>query len=393
MEGSFSIRGDLLGGADAPYQVNIVNPPEGAVVTSVEGGVEIHWTPPLSFVTGFEQFKSYPLEVEMVAQGEEGALSLRKIVDVGVYVAHTPLASHLMEIDVAPPAPVFKEGHKGSFTIQGHIREGAVATHNIEVLNAPPEAQVLPTKGGIEVVWTPPLNTVLGMDQFISYPLEVKMIARNNEGVFSITKVVDLGIYVASPPVAPHLLDILVESPGDQGVGLPGEPSFMEGEEGRVKILGDLLGGVQTDYAVHVLNLPEGATFASIEGGIEMVWTPPYSFVKGIYRSSLFLLQVEMVAKGEEGDVVHREQVPLRVYVASTPLSQEGLVLVAEPASPVFTEGEEGRLILSSQVAEGVSASVRVNILNLPEGATQREVEKGVEVTWTPPFHPYQQRQ
>ena len=85
-------------------------------------------------------------------------------------------------------------------------------------------------------MWTPSASTITGENNFTTtYPLNVEMRATDEEGAsVSINQTIPLGVYVARPPLVSELLAIEVGTK---------TPRFTEGKEGRVVILGKLLGG------------------------------------------------------------------------------------------------------------------------------------------------------
>ena len=377
--GTFRLIGQFFSGATAPYKINILNPPPGADIKNTSDGVQVTWTPPYSTITGMEQFGSYPLHVTLVAQGENGEVSIERTIDLGVYTQSPPLAQHHLDITSDPSIPNFVEGVPGTFVISGQLSGGVTASHEITILNLPEGASQKAVADGTQVTWTPPYSTITGENQFFSsYPLQVQMTARDQESEVSRTRTIPLGVRVAHPPLSKKSLDIEVN---------PSFPVFVEGVQGTFTLAGQLLGGVEGSHQITILNLPEGASQTVIAGGIQVTWTPPYSTIIGEKQfSTSYPLQVQMTARDQESEITIDRTIALGVHIDRPPLTSKLMAIKVSPEMPHFIEGVQGTFTISGHLLGGASGSKEITILNLPEGASQKAVTGGIEVTWTPPY-------
>ena len=373
-EGSFTLRGELLEGVKVPYKINILSPLEGAKIDQIDGGVKVSWTPSNATVKGLSSAISLPLEVEMVA-GEKGEVSIRETIYLGVQVASTPLAPHLLDIVSEPRVVKLQEGQEGTFTIVGQLRGGVKEPYQINILSTLEGAKIRRVEGGVEVSWIPPDTIIKGMNSTASFPLEVEMVA-GEKGEVSIRETIYLGVQVASTPLAPHLLDIVSE---------PKVIKLREGEAGSFALEGKLLEGVKTPYKINVLTLPKGAKVDQIKGGgVRVSWTPSDAIIKGLNSVATLPLEVEMVA-GEKGEVSIKRTIYLGVEVASTPLAPHLLDIVSEPKVIKLREGEEGSFTLEGKLLEGARAPYKINVLTTLNGAKVDQIKGGgVKVSWTP---------
>ena len=374
-EGKFVVTGKLLGGLDASYEISLLNLPPEAKQKSVPGGVEVTWTPPVTTVKGTDQFVSLPIQAQLVAQKEDDTISIRKTIDVGVYASGPSLAANLLEITFAPALPKFVEGREGKFVVTGKLLGGLDASYEISLLNLPPEAKQKSVPGGVEVTWTPPVTTVKGTDQFVSLPIQAQLVAQKEDDTISIRKTIDVGVYASGPSLAANLLEITFA---------PALPKFVEGREGKFVVTGKLLGGLDASYEISLLNLPPEAKQKSVPGGVEVTWTPPFTTVKGTDQFVSLPIQAQLVAQKEDDTISIRKTIDVGVYASGPSLAANLLEITSNPARPNFVEGEEESFVISGQLLGGLEASYEINILNLPEGATQKSTSTGIEVTWTP---------
>ena len=379
VQGTFTISGRLLGGASGVKEITVLNLPEGASQKAVADGIEVTWTPPYSTIAGENQFSTtLPLEVRLTARDQESEVSITNTVPLGIYISRPPLTTHSMAIEVSPQMPRFVEGVEGTFTLSGKLLGGAMGSHEITILNLPEGASQKAVADGIEVTWTPPYSTITGTQLFTSYPLEVQLTTRDQdqEVEATITDIIPLGVRVASPPLSKKLLAIETN---------PTIPSFVEGVEQSFVISGTLLGGANGSKEITVLNLPEGASQKAMEGGIQVTWTPPYSTITGEKQfSTTYPLQVQFTARDQGAEVTITDTIPLGVRVGQPSLSEKLMSIRVNPEVPHFIEGMQGTFTLSGELLAGVTAAQEITILNLPEGASQKMVEDGIEVTWTP---------
>ena len=379
--GSFKLAGKILGGAKGTLSVEVLNLPKGAQKKNLSSGeVEVSWTPPFDTITGRDYATSYDLEVKVSARGEEGVVSKTETISLSVRVASPPLNKDSLVIMVAPTVPRFVEGKAGSFKLTGKILGGAKGTLSMELVNLPKGAQKKTLSSGeVEVSWTPPFDTVTGSDYATSHDLEVKVSARGEEGVVNKTETIPLNVRVASPPLNEDSLAIIT---------VPTVPLFVEGKSGSFKLAGKIMGGAKGTLSVEVVNLPKGAKAKTLSNGqIEVSWTPPFDTVTGSDYSSSYPLEVRLTARNPEGTVTKTERLPLNVRIASPPLSEDSLVLVATPASPQFVEGKSGSFKLSGKIMGGAAGTLSVKAVNLPKGAKVKTLSSGeVEVSWTPSF-------
>ncbi|MCY4643134.1 MAG: hypothetical protein OXB88_00795, partial [Bacteriovoracales bacterium] len=330
----------------------------------------------------------YSLEVKLTAKDEGTEVVKTKTVPLRVNVASTPLAARWLEIGVETSDPAFTErgevefveGKEGQFRLVGHLLGGVVADYKIEVLNPPKGAKVTTSsKGGVQFVWSPSQDTVVGETNFTSiYHLEVKLIASDEGREVTKNKTIPLRVNVASTPLAPHLLDI---------VSSPWPVSLIEGREEKFNILASLHPDVKASTDIRILNLPEGASERAIEGGIEVTWTPPSSTIVGADQlSTSYPLEVELTANQEEGGAFTiKRTIPLGIYVASIPLTEDSLSIRVEPAVPSFTVGVQNTFKVFGKVLGGGTVGSAIRFLNLPEGAQASPIEGGFQVNWTPP--------
>ena len=308
------------------------------------GGIEVRWTPPATTITGDDYTGVYPLRVEMSAVGDEGSVAKTETFNLGIYIKNPPLREELLAIESSPSRPRFEENVEEKVILSGKLLGGLVATTQLSVVNPPTGSRVKTLPGGdVELVWTPPLDTITGDDFMKTHSLEVVLTATDDEGKkVQKTETIDLAVYISTPPLGTHLVNIGVES-SEQGFVEGKEISFVEGVEGRFKILGHLFGGVEADYEIKVLNPPTDAKVITSKGGdVEFVWTPPFTTVTGENNyTAVYELEVELTATDAESEVAVKRTIPLRVSVASTPLAPRFLEIFSEPATVSLTEGVE----------------------------------------------------
>ena len=389
VEDRFKLVGKILGGAKASSsKLRILNLPDGAKQTPVADGIEVRWTPPATTITGDDYTGVYSLRVEMSAVGDEGSVAKTETFNLGIYVKNPPLREELLAIESSPSRPRFEENVEEKVVLSGKLLGGLEATTQLSVVNPPTDARLKTLPGGdVELVWTPPLDTITGDEFMKTHALEVVLTATDDEGnKVQKTETIDLAVYISAPPLGTHSVNIGVES-SESGFVEGEEVSFVEGVEGRFKILGHLLGGVEADYKIKVLNPPPDAKVTSKGGDVEFVWTPPFTTVTGEDNyTSVYELEVELTATNVESEVVVNKTIPLRVSVASTPLAPRFLEIFSEPATVSLTEGVEETFKVLSNLSGGVKGTSSLAILNLPEGASVKDIAGGIEVSWTPPF-------
>ncbi|MCY4644773.1 MAG: hypothetical protein OXB88_09165, partial [Bacteriovoracales bacterium] len=292
-----------------------------------------------------------------------------------------PITTDSMVIDVNPEVVNFTEGMEGRFHLSGRLI-GVEGDYELKLSNPPEGMSFDPATE--TVVWTPPFTAVTGEDTYSKYLVDVDLIAYGERETLSIRKSIPIFVNIASPPLSKHLLGI---------VSNPRKLEFFEGKEKTFRLLGQLYGEVKAPYTVEVLNLPPGAVPKSIEGGVEVTWTPPTSMVTGDNYFTSYDLKVAMTAVSDDGEVSIEREIPLGISVASTPLAARWLEIGVESSDPGFTErgevefveGKEGRFRLVGHLLGGVVADYKIEVLNPPKGAKVTTSSKGgVEFAWSP---------
>ena len=320
------------------------------------------WAPPSSTITGEDEFTaSYPLEVELVAHGEEGSVSIRKTIPLAIHVAHAPLGPGLLSIDIGSELPSFVEGKTDKFVISGQVSGGGEVPYEIKVLNPPPGATQKTVKsGGVEVTWTPSFSTITGVDQFTtSYPLKVRLVAYGDGGNASIEKIIPLGVQVAHHPLVPDLMAIEVA---------PEVPGLVEGEEGKFVITGKALVGDDIPIQLEIVNLPSGANTRSVKNGLEVTWRPQFRTVPSGDYFTQYPFQVRLSAISEGEEITKDFFAPVIVYADTTHVP---VVQSIEVTPRPIPEDQNGRMTITVLDRSGGA--------NLYFIRTLEGVENGVE--------------
>ena len=342
---SFVVTGILSGGVRAQQELTIDGLPEDASTQKLPGGaVRVSWTPALDEVTGGNTlFSKRDIVIRLRAENQEKSVEVTRELSLIVNPASVPLATHLMALDISPNPVSFVEGVESEFTVTGRFQEGVqVAEQKVQLMGLPDGVPQTQVPGGVKVVWRPPLDTVAGEGNFVrTYPVTVKFSARDRgeDSWSTLDQQVNLKVFTDRLPLSEDALAIVTK---------PMMPVFTEGMERRMKILGKLLGGVKAKYEVSVKGLEElGAKVEKVDGGVEVVWTPPADTITGpnnltrVYEN----IEVEMSAWEQDGGprIVKTEPISLRVNVARPPLAREALVGGVQTPAPGLYRGGSRR--------------------------------------------------